>query len=255
MSSQPAQEALDRTLQLLKQPPEQPEVQDGYLDLLGAEAPNSSGAIQSFWLSQPGSQLYDGLLQLSIGLNDRVRPVLGSNVFDFLDVPGRLQLAEGSTVLDLGSGPGNITRGLARAVGASGLVVGVDVSPAMLARAVGATDAVQVVYTRADASNPPLRDDSVDAVCCSACLQLLPDPFAALDEMLRVLRPGGHLALSAPGAAGGPLEKITQAAERAGGVRLFRSGELRDALVQRGFEHVHERAPLGMRLADATKPA
>ena len=248
----PAQEALDRTVPLLQQPPEQPETPDGYLDLLGADAPASSGAIQSFWLSQPGSQLYDGLLQLSVTAHERLRPVLGT--FEFLDAPGRLELKEGETVLDVGSGPGNITRGLARAVGPTGLVVGVDVSPAMLRRAVRATDEPQVVYTRADASRPPLKDGSVDAVCCSACLQLLPDPFAAVDEMLRVLRPGGRVALAAPGAAGGVLDRVTQLAERAGGVRLFRSGDLREALQRSGFEQVNEHAPLGMRLAEAVKP-
>jgi SAM-dependent methyltransferase len=252
MTTRPTPEALDRALQLLQEPPEKPSTPAGYLDLLGdQDAPESSGAIQNLWLSQPGSQLYDGLLRLSFGVNERVRPVLGG--LEFLDVPGRLQLRGGETVLDLGSGPGNITRSLARAVGETGLVLGADVSPAMLARAVNATDAEQVVYLRADASRPPLEDDSVDAVCCSACLQLLADPFAALSEMQRVLRPGGRLALSAPGAIG-PLDKAVQFAERAGGVRLFRSGELQEALRTRGFEQIRERGPLGMRLADAVKP-
>lgn len=254
MNTHPTPQALDRALQLLESPPEQPTAPDGYLDLLGDEAaPASSGAVQNLWLSQPGSQIYDGLLRFGFGVNERLRPVVGG--LEFLDVPGRLQLRGGETVLDLGSGPGNITRALARAVGADGLVLGVDVSPAMLGRAVQATDAEQTVYLRADASRPPLKDGSVDAVCCSACLQLLPDPFAALYEMERVLRPGGRIALSAPAAIGGPLERACRVAERAGGVRLFRSGELRQALLHRGFEQVRERGPLGMRLADAVKPA
>ena len=254
MTTHPTREALDRTLQLLQQPPEQPTAPDGYLDLLGEQdVPESSGAVQNLWLSQPGSQIYDGLLRFSFGVNEWVRPVLGG--LEFLDMPGRLQLQGGETVLDLGSGPGNITRALGRAVGATGLVLGADVSPAMLTRAVAATDAEQIVYLRADASRPPLEDDSVDAICCSACLQLLADPFAALSEMQRVLRPGGRLALSAPAAIGGPLDKAYQLAERTGGVRLFRSGELEQALRTRGFEQVRERGPFGMRLADAVKPS
>lgn len=253
MSPQPTEESLERTLRLLSRPPERPDVHDGYLDLVGSTAPKSSGRIQTFWLSQVGSRLYDGAIQVGFSLHEQISPLVGRKMLDFLDVPGRLQLTHGSVVLDVGSGPGNITRSVARAIGDGGLVVGLDVSPAMLTRAVRNTSVSNVVYTRADANNPPFQDGSVDAVCCSACLQLLPEPFRALDEMKRVLRPGGRIALSAPSSLTGVLGKVTDAVERAGEVRLFRSGELRRALEERGFEDIRDRSSATMQILDATK--
>ena len=52
-----------------------------------------------------------------------------------------------------------------------------------------------LTLVRGDATALPFRDASFDAVCCFAALHLFADPFAALDEMRRVLRPGGRIAL------------------------------------------------------------
>src|SRR5437667_254204 len=52
-----------------------------------------------------------------------------------------------------------------------------------------------VAYVRGDASALPFRDATFDAVCCFAALYLIDDPYAALDEIARVLAPGGRVAL------------------------------------------------------------
>lgn len=246
---------LDRALELLQQPPAEPDVRHGYLDLLGGEAPRSSGRVQNAWLSGTGSAIYDGLLRAGFALRERVRPHTGQGVLAFLDVPQRLGTTAGSAVLDVGSGPGNITRGIGRSLGESGFVVGIDVSPAMLERAVSSTTASNVVYARADASELPFRDATMDAVSCSACLQLLPDPFAAIGEMRRVLRPGGRIALTAPGGMTGVLGKVTDALGRAGDVHLFEPGALRQALQERGFSEINDRSTAVLHVLDATKPA
>ena len=255
MSEHTDRKPLDRTLGLLDRTPAEPEPRNGYLDLLGDEAPRSSGRVQTAWLSGTGSMIYDNLLRAGFGLRERLRPQAGQGVLAFLDVPQRLGNGPDSAVLDVGSGPGNITRGIARSLDGSGFVVGIDVSPAMLERAVDNTSESNVVYARADAAELPFRDATMDAVSCSACLQLLPDPFAAIDEMRRVLRPGGRIALTAPGGMTGALGKVTDALGRAGEIRLFEPGSLRQALRERGFEDVTDRSTALLHVLDATKPA
>ncbi len=254
MRLQPAERPLERTLALLDQRPPVSRVHDGYLDLFDATAPAPGGRIQALWLSRLGSSLYDGAIQTGSGLHERLGSLAGQRLRNMFSVPERLRLRQGAVVLDIGSGPGNITRGLARATGETGLVVGVDVSRAMLARAVRGTKAPQVVYTRADAAKPPFSDGAFDAVVSSACLHLLPDPWAALDEMQRLLRPGGRLALTAPATLPGALRGLTNIFQRAGEIRLFDPGELRQALEHRGFADVEDRSSAGVQILDAAKP-
>jgi len=94
-------------------------------------------------------------------------------------------------VLDVGCGPGNYTRALWRAGAAT--VVGVDLSPAMLERAVGDATGDGLCFLRASALDLPFADGSVDAVCCAGALHLFADPDRAMRELARVLVPGGPL--------------------------------------------------------------
>lgn len=106
-----------------------------------------------------------------------------------------LRLKGGDLVLDVACGPGNFTSAFARAVTPSGLAVGIDLSEPMLERA-GRDNAHQrAAYVLGDATNLPFPDASFDAVNCYAALYLIPEPYAAFDEMLRVVRPGGRIAI------------------------------------------------------------
>ena len=88
----------------------------------------------------------------------------------------------------------------------------------------------------------PFVDASFDAVCCFAALHLFDDPFAGLDEMTRVLTPGGRIALMTSVqrqlAPRGPMKPLT---ERLSGMRVFGQDEIVEALQQRGFVDVHQR--------------
>ncbi len=107
--------------------------------------------------------------------------------------------APGETVLEVGAGPGGVGLRAAEAVLPGGRVVITDIAPAMVdvarrrAQELG-LDAVHVEV--ADAAALPLPDAAADAVVCRFALQAMPDPAVALGEMLRVLRPGGRLALA-----------------------------------------------------------
>ena len=222
--------ALRRALELLAEPPTNPDVSNGYLDLLGAQpvqdttVPKNTGAIQAVWASPVGSMLYDNTQAVVRKLFTAWRQPI-----EWLNIP------PGGIALDVGCGPGNVTASLARAAGPDGLALGVDISEPMLARAVRAEAGPQIGFLRADAQRLSLRDETVDAVVSIAMLQLIPDPIAALAEMARVLRPGGRLAVMVPtaGRAASLLRKLPNA-----GAYLFGEDELGDILEDHSFVSV-----------------
>jgi ubiquinone/menaquinone biosynthesis C-methylase UbiE len=156
-----------------------------------------------------------------------------------------LGLGPGDKVLDVACGPANFSRAFAGAAGDEGLVVGIDASPTMLARGVEDTRKAGVenlALVRGDATALPFTDSSFDCVCCFAALHLFADPFAALDEMRRVLAPGGRIALftSSRGRTGA-LRMLEQAVAAPAGIRMFEQDELVDALRARGFTDIRQR--------------
>jgi arsenite methyltransferase len=215
--------ALRRALELLADPPTNPDVSKGYLDLLSTRpvedaAPPTYTRAQALFASPVGSMLYD-----------HTQAVMRRMFTAFQLRTEWLNIPPGGIALDVGCGTGSVTASLARAVGPDGLALGVDISEPMLARAVHAEAGPQIGFLRADAQRLPLRDETVDAVISVAMLQLLPDPAAALAEMVRVLQPGGRLAVMVP-SAGLPARLL-----RILPVHLFGEDEIGDILEDRGF--------------------
>ena len=108
-------------------------------------------------------------------------------------------LVPGPRVLDLGIGPGTSALEMARA-DPSRRHVGLDLSARMLRTArVRAREAgLSLPLVRADALRLPVRDGAFDGATGHSFLYLLPDPGAALAEVVRVLRPGGGAAFLEP---------------------------------------------------------
>jgi len=117
-----------------------------------------------------------------------------------LFVPAVLAAAEvapGCRVLDVSTGTGEAALMTLPIVAASGVVIGADISPAMLEAARGRLDDPSFLPVAADGQALPFRDGSFDAVICQLGLQFFPDPALGLIEFRRVLRAGGCAAACA----------------------------------------------------------
>ena len=105
----------------------------------------------------------------------------------------------GSVVLDLGCGAGTDLLIAAQMTGPAGRAIGVDMTTAMLSRAQASADAMgleSVELHEALIESLPVEDASVDVVISNGVIDLLPDKDVVLDEIDRVLRPGGRLQLA-----------------------------------------------------------
>jgi SAM-dependent methyltransferase len=217
---------------------------DDYFDLLGPEPPASTGPLQDLMLTRLVPSIYERWWRPALG---RVmKGLLGPGMADEHRIARLLlSLSPGDGVLDVACGTGNFTRDFARSVGPDGLVVGIDVSPTMLARAVDDTRRAgldQVAYVRGDAQELPFRDNSFDAVCCFAAIHLFADPVRALDRMTAVLTPGGRIAVfTSVRARSGPLRTAESLLTARSGARMFEREELVRALKERGFVEVRQR--------------
>ncbi|GGX68692.1 class I SAM-dependent methyltransferase [Streptomyces fructofermentans] len=109
-----------------------------------------------------------------------------------------LGLRTGDRVLDAGCGTGRALPPLRDAVGPSGVVLGADLTPAMLAAAVRAGRQRAAHLLLADVVGLPLRTAALDAVFAAGLIAHLPRPGEDLRELARVVRPGGTLALFHP---------------------------------------------------------
>jgi SAM-dependent methyltransferase len=109
------------------------------------------------------------------------------------------RLRPGERVLDLGSGAGTDSLVAAQMVGAEGSVVGIDMTPEMLAKARGAAaelGADNVEFVEGEVERLPFPDSSFDVVISNGVIDLVPDKDAVFSAIHRVLVPGGRLQIA-----------------------------------------------------------
>ena len=247
--------ALERVVEMFATPlGSEADVAEGYLDLLGEEDPTGPRLGQRLMLNRELSRIYQRLW----------RP-LGARLLLGLGGPNTeeehrmaleaLALEPGDRVLDVACGPGNFTRDFGSAA-RDGLAVGIDASASMLAVAVRDEHPANVAYIRGDARELPFRDACFDAVCCFAALYFIEEPMRALAEIVRVLAPGGRVALLTSCERGPlPLEAKNAVSHRLTGVRLFGRDELTGALARAGLATVEQRVVGLAQFVSARKPA
>jgi SAM-dependent methyltransferase len=227
-----------------KRPAEQAELREaGYIDLLRDEALDSTGPAQSLMTSRLVPTVYERYWRPALG---RVaKGITGPGMAEEVRIARLLLgMGRGDVVLDLACGPGNFSREFARVVGDEGLVIGLDASTTMLGR--GAADLRRdaldnLALVRGDATDLPFRAKTLDGVCCFAALHLFGQPFDALDEIARVLRPGGRIALMTSVRRQVTARPVKPLIEWTSGMRLFESDEIVEGLRERGFDNVRQR--------------
>ena len=129
-------------------------------------------------------------------------------------------LQSGEIVLDLGSGAGLDAMIAAPLVGAKGKIVGVDLTPSMVARAQKNASAAGVdnaVFLEGDIELLPIEDSSIDVVISNCTINLVPNKARAYAEIARVLRPGGRFIISDVVTVGSPDPELLHRAEEAAG--------------------------------------
>lgn len=153
------------------------------------------------------------------------------------------QLQSGERVLDLGSGGGFDAFLAARQVGPTGRVIGVDMTPEMIAlarRNAATTGCDYVEFRLGDIEQLPVDDASIDVIMSNCVINLAPDKAAVFREAFRVLAPGGRFAISdmvaigdLPAAIAEDLTAYTGCIAGAAPV-----GALERMIAEAGFEHV-----------------
>jgi len=110
----------------------------------------------------------------------------------------RADFAHGETVLDLGSGAGLDAILAARAVGPSGRVIGIDLNPSMCRKAEAHTaeSGMRMECREGRMEEIPVEDETVDAVISNGVINLSFRKRRVIEEMFRVLRPGGRISIT-----------------------------------------------------------
>jgi ubiquinone/menaquinone biosynthesis C-methylase UbiE len=110
------------------------------------------------------------------------------------------ELAPGEQVLDVACGTGIVARLAAKHVGSSGRITGLDLNPRMLAvaRSASSDTKPEIEWREGSAMDLPFEENTFDAVFCQFSLQYFPDRRHALQQMRRVLKPGGRVLLNLP---------------------------------------------------------
>jgi SAM-dependent methyltransferase len=152
-------------------------------------------------------------------------------------------LKPGQTVLDLGSGAGFDAFLAARAVGPTGRVIGVDMTPEMIARAranARKLAATNVEFRLGEIEHLPVADGTVDVILSNCVINLSPEKAAVFGEAFRVLRVGGRLAISDVVAiAPIPIELQAQAEALAGCISgAAHIDDVKRMLAEAGFKSI-----------------
>jgi SAM-dependent methyltransferase len=152
-------------------------------------------------------------------------------------------LRSGETVLDLGSGAGSDCFLAASRVGSTGRVIGVDMTPEMVTKArnnARRVSAANVEFRLGEIEHLPVPDESVDVIISNCVINLSPDKRAVFREAIRVLKPGGRIAISDVVATHAIPKEVAENVEALTGCIAGAApvGEIRAMLTEAGFDGI-----------------
>ncbi|WP_207842342.1 class I SAM-dependent methyltransferase [Williamsia soli] len=223
----------------------------GYLDLLG---PPETAPSSTLWVMQ--NPLFAAVYERAWRpIFTRLYSLGGTSAAKFdrrlvthLGRPGD------RTILDVACGPGNYTRRLSERLTGNGVCIGLDFSVPMVTRAVADNSGERVAYVRGDAHRLPFPDGSIDTVCCLAALYLISDPQEVIDELARVVAPGGEVAIFTSLRTRLTSARAVNRVAARSGYRLFGRDEVTDRLRAAGLVDVEQTITGQAQYVTARKP-
>lgn len=219
-------------------------VRKNYAAVAQAGSPGCGCASSS--CCSPGSSVKPETISIGLGYSSEDMSVVpeGANMGLGCGNPQAIaSLKPGETVLDLGSGGGFDCFLAVRAIGETGKVIGVDMTPEMLAKA--RENAARAGYTNVEfrlgeIEHLPVADNSVDVIISNCVINLSPEKPQVFREAFRVLKSGGRLAISdVVATAAMPEEVKNDIALHAGcvaGASLI--SDIEDMLREAGFKGI-----------------
>ncbi|MDP7739005.1 class I SAM-dependent methyltransferase [Mycobacterium paragordonae] len=244
------QDRVELTRSLLNKPAT---LRHGYLDVLGESTAAPVPTFAQRAMNSPFvATVYEGLWRptsfyLASGVTTQAEERRAA---------AALHLRSATRLLDVACGPGNFTAPLAAQLSTGSLAVGFDISEPMLTRAVQDNSGPRTCYVRGDARELPFGDETFDAVCCFGALYLIPEPFRVAQEMIRVLRPGGRIAiLTSYAGQPPPLNLAVNTTARLIGLTMFDKDAFVDLFTEAGLTDVEQQTQRALQFVTAAKPA
>ena len=153
------------------------------------------------------------------------------------------KIKKGDVVVDLGSGAGNDCFVARAETGETGKVIGIDFTPAMIAKARENAEKLgynNVEFRQGDIEKMPVTSNAADVIVSNCVLNLVPDKVAAFKEIFRVLKPGGHFSISDVVLVGGLPLGLKDAAEMYVGcvAGALQKNVYLEIIQQAGFEKI-----------------
>lgn len=200
-------------------------------------------------------QIYDGPAGAVLAVGSLIslhQPLIGHVLRT-----GKFDVTRAKSILDVGSGAGQILGHLLKVARPDAQLVAFDLSRRMLARARNRLKSRRPCFLAGDMVRMPFVDDAFEVVTCGWVIEHLPDPVPGLREVGRVLKPGGSaLILTTEDTLSGAVVSRTWKC------RTYNRAELKRACTEAGlpwkeqlwFTRVHRFFKMGGILVQATKP-
>ena len=226
---------------------------DGFVDVLGAAAAPQPTIAQRAMNNKLVATIYErlwrpaGVAALSFYSmsTDTERKKAASD----------LRLHGPQKVLDVACGPGNFTHFLGEQLSGDGVAIGFDISLPMLLLAAQDNRSEHAAYVRGDARHLPFEDGTFDAVCCYAALYLVPEPLTVATELVRVLSPGGRIAIMTSYSGTFPLlRRALTLGAGSFGIRMFGRDTFTSLFADAGLVDIEQQIQGAAQFVTASKP-
>ncbi len=222
-------------------------VRDSYAEVAEANNNTNSCGVESSCCGVSDDEAINAVISTRLGYSNDERDSVpdGADMGLGCGNPRAIaSLKPGEVVVDLGSGGGFDAFLAAQEVGKNGHVIGVDMTPAMLSKARANAEKgkyTQVEFRLGEIEHLPVADNTVDVVISNCVINLSPNKPQVFRDALRILKPGGRLAISdVVASAKMPEDMKNDPILHAGcmaGAELV--DDLQAMMSEAGFENIH----------------